>query len=378
MADLMVKVRLPLMTPQFLADRVAQEELVKTSLRCRYTTKPSPPLVKTSFTPHQNLPHTSQNLPQMQVYDMIWYDKMVFPLIPPKPHQYLPHTSPKPPSYLTKTFLIPHQNLPHTSPKPPSYLTKNLPHTSPKLPHTQQNLPHTSPGNLLIPHQNLPHTSPKPPSYLTKASIIPHQNLCHTSPKPPSYIHQNLPHTSPKRSLTPHQNTPHTSPNLPHTSPKPPSYLTKTSLTPHQNNPSYLTKISLIPHQNSPWKLVIGCGLGMSLCDMLLNTKIYERLLRWFLFCVIWDKANIFSAWFYYLLIWFYFQPGIETCWMRRKITTWCQSGALSCRRSRPDRAAAQTWSASSMQSGDSPHLVSLSSTRSGDSPHPVSLSSTR
>ena len=36
MADLTVKVRLPLMTPQFLADRVAQEELVKTSLRCRY------------------------------------------------------------------------------------------------------------------------------------------------------------------------------------------------------------------------------------------------------------------------------------------------------------------------------------------------------
>ena len=36
MADLMVKVRLPLMTPQYLADRVAQEELIKTSLKCRY------------------------------------------------------------------------------------------------------------------------------------------------------------------------------------------------------------------------------------------------------------------------------------------------------------------------------------------------------
>ena len=35
MADLMVRVRLPLMTPQYLADRVAQEELIKTSLRCR-------------------------------------------------------------------------------------------------------------------------------------------------------------------------------------------------------------------------------------------------------------------------------------------------------------------------------------------------------
>ena len=35
MAELMVKVRLPLMTPQYLADKVAQEDLVKTSLKCR-------------------------------------------------------------------------------------------------------------------------------------------------------------------------------------------------------------------------------------------------------------------------------------------------------------------------------------------------------
>ena len=33
--DLMVKVRLPLLTPQFLSDRVASEELVKSSHKCR-------------------------------------------------------------------------------------------------------------------------------------------------------------------------------------------------------------------------------------------------------------------------------------------------------------------------------------------------------
>ena len=35
MADLMAKVRLPLIAPQYLADRVATESLVKTSLPCR-------------------------------------------------------------------------------------------------------------------------------------------------------------------------------------------------------------------------------------------------------------------------------------------------------------------------------------------------------
>ena len=35
LADLLVKVRLPLMTPQYLADRVGSEDLIKTSLRCR-------------------------------------------------------------------------------------------------------------------------------------------------------------------------------------------------------------------------------------------------------------------------------------------------------------------------------------------------------
>ncbi len=35
MPDLLVNVRLPLITPQYLSDTVAQEELVKTSLRCR-------------------------------------------------------------------------------------------------------------------------------------------------------------------------------------------------------------------------------------------------------------------------------------------------------------------------------------------------------
>ena len=35
LADLLVKVRLPLMTPQYLADRVGSDDLVKTSLRCR-------------------------------------------------------------------------------------------------------------------------------------------------------------------------------------------------------------------------------------------------------------------------------------------------------------------------------------------------------
>ena len=33
--DLLAKVRLPLLTPQFLSDRVATEELIKNSLRCR-------------------------------------------------------------------------------------------------------------------------------------------------------------------------------------------------------------------------------------------------------------------------------------------------------------------------------------------------------
>lgn len=33
--DLMVKVRLPLLTPQFLSDRVASEELIKSSHKCR-------------------------------------------------------------------------------------------------------------------------------------------------------------------------------------------------------------------------------------------------------------------------------------------------------------------------------------------------------
>jgi len=35
MEDLLRQCRLPLLLPQFLADRVAQEELVRNSLRCR-------------------------------------------------------------------------------------------------------------------------------------------------------------------------------------------------------------------------------------------------------------------------------------------------------------------------------------------------------
>ncbi len=35
LAELLARVRLPLLTPQYLADRVGQEELIKTSLRCR-------------------------------------------------------------------------------------------------------------------------------------------------------------------------------------------------------------------------------------------------------------------------------------------------------------------------------------------------------
>ena len=34
--ELMVKVRLPLLTPQYLSDRVATEELIKNSLKCRF------------------------------------------------------------------------------------------------------------------------------------------------------------------------------------------------------------------------------------------------------------------------------------------------------------------------------------------------------
>ncbi len=44
LADLVAKVRLPLLTPQYLADRVAQEELIKTSLKCRYTSSAGTPL----------------------------------------------------------------------------------------------------------------------------------------------------------------------------------------------------------------------------------------------------------------------------------------------------------------------------------------------
>ena len=36
MSELMRKVRLPLLTPEYLADHVGQEELVKNSLQCRY------------------------------------------------------------------------------------------------------------------------------------------------------------------------------------------------------------------------------------------------------------------------------------------------------------------------------------------------------
>ena len=38
--ELMVKVRLPLLTPQFLSDRVATEDLVKSSHKCRYDNEP--------------------------------------------------------------------------------------------------------------------------------------------------------------------------------------------------------------------------------------------------------------------------------------------------------------------------------------------------
>lgn len=38
MPELMVNVRLPLLTPQFLSDKVAPEDLIKNSLKCRYST----------------------------------------------------------------------------------------------------------------------------------------------------------------------------------------------------------------------------------------------------------------------------------------------------------------------------------------------------
>ena len=34
--ELMVKVRLPLLTPQYLSDNVATEDIIKNSLQCRY------------------------------------------------------------------------------------------------------------------------------------------------------------------------------------------------------------------------------------------------------------------------------------------------------------------------------------------------------
>ena len=35
--ELMVKVRLPLLTPQYLSDNVATEDIIKKSLQCRYS-----------------------------------------------------------------------------------------------------------------------------------------------------------------------------------------------------------------------------------------------------------------------------------------------------------------------------------------------------